>query len=238
MASNSGGTSGRNECGKQCKPCFFRSSIGKKYIMGATGLGLSLFVLMHLLGNLGLFVSAEAYNKYSHALVSNPVIYLAEAGLLGIFAFHLINGICLTFQNKRARPQRYAMITQGEKAVSHASRTMIHTGIVVFIFTIYHLVTFKYGPYYEVTYNGVTMRDLQRLVVEVFQSPAYVVGYIIALLALGHHLSHGVQSAFQSLGFNHPKYNCSIKRFGFVFALLVTLGFISQPLYVYFYLNR
>lgn len=220
------------------KPCFFRSSIGKKYLMGITGLGLSLFVLMHMLGNLALFVSAEAYNKYSHTLVSNPLIYGAEAGLLGILLFHLLTATRLTLQNKRARTQSYAMPTQGEKGVSNASRTMIHTGIVIFIFTVYHLITFKFGPYYEVTYNGVTMRDIQRLVLEVFQSPAYVIGYIIALLALGHHLSHGVSSAFQSLGFNHPKYNCMIKRIGYGYALLVTVGFISQPLYVYFYLNR
>lgn len=238
MASTSGGTSAGCVGGKLSQPCFFNTSIGKKVLMGATGLGLSLFVLMHMLGNLALFVSAEAYNKYSHALVSNPVIYLAEAGLLGIFVFHLISGIRLTLQNKKARGSRYAMWTQGEKAVSHASRTMIHTGILVFIFAVYHLITFKFGPHYDVTYDGVTMRDLHRLVVEVFQSPAYVFGYIIALLALGHHLSHGVKSAFQSLGLNHPKYNCLISSIGWGFALLVTLGFISQPLYVYFFLNR
>lgn len=220
------------------KPCFFRSSIGKKVLMGMTGLGLSLFVLMHMLGNLVLFVSAEAYNKYSHTLVSNPLIYAAEVGLLALLLFHLLTAIRLTLQNKRARGQSYAMPTQGEKAVSNASRTMIHTGMVIFIFAVYHLITFKFGPHYEVTYDGVTMRDIQRLVVEVFQSPAYVIGYIVALLALGHHLSHGVSSAFQSLGFNHPKYNCMFKRIGYGFALLVTVGFISQPLYVYFYLNR
>ncbi len=238
MASTAGGTSVGNVGGKLSKSCFFSSSIGKKYVMGATGLGLSLFVLTHLLGNLALFVSAEAYNKYSHALVTNPLIYIAEAGLLGIFLLHLSMAVSVNLQNKSARPTRYAMPTNGEKAVSNASRTMIHTGIVVFIFAVYHLVTFKFGPHYDVTYDGVTMRDLHRLVVEVFQSPAYVAGYVVALLALGHHLSHGVKSAFKSLGFNHPKYVFSVEKIGFGFALLITIGFIAQPLYVFFYLNR
>jgi succinate dehydrogenase / fumarate reductase cytochrome b subunit len=191
-----------------------------------------------MLGNLALFISAEAYNKYSHALVSNPLLPLAELGLVAFFLIHLYCAITLTMRNRTARPQRYAMATNGEKAVTNASKTMAATGIVLFIFIAYHIVTFKYGSYYEVTYDGVVMRDLQKLIVEVFQSPAYVAFYVISLAILGHHLSHGVQSALQSLGVNHPQYSPLFKKLGFVFALLVTIGFISQPLYVFLYLNR
>ena len=223
---------------RQANPTFFSSTIGRKYLMALTGLGLSVFVLLHMLGNLGLFVSAEVYNKYSHALISNPLIYVAEIGLLAIFIIHIISAVLLSLRNQTARLDRYAMPTHGQKAVTNASKTMIHTGIVILIFTVYHLITFKYGPHYEVTYNGVTMRDLHQLVLEVFKSPAYVAGYVFALLLLGHHLSHGVQSAIKTLGFYHPKYVNCVGRIGLGFALLVTIGFVAQPLYVFFSLNR
>lgn len=201
--------------------------------MGVTGLGLSLFVLMHMLGNLLILVSPEAYNMYGHKLVSNPFIYVAEAGLILMFFAHMINAFVLKAKNKGARTRAYATGLNGEKSIDVASKTMIHTGIVILIFAVLHLITFKYGNYYEVSYNGETVRDLAKLMYEVFQSPIYVLWYLFSLLMLGLHLSHGVASAIKTLGFNHPQYNDTIECIGKAFGWVVAFGFIVQPIYIF-----
>jgi succinate dehydrogenase / fumarate reductase cytochrome b subunit len=210
-----------------------KSTIGSKALVGVTGLGLSLFVLAHMAGNLLMFVSPKAYNLYGHALVSNPLIYLAEAGLVVLFVVHLVKALLLTWNNHSSRPQKYAVVGQGDKATSTTTKTMWMQGLVILVFVILHLITFKYGNYYEVTYDGLVVRDLHRLIVEVFQQPMYVFGYILALLALGFHLCHGVGSAFQTIGLNHPQYTPIIKKISLAYGLIVAGGFISQPLYVF-----
>ena len=102
------------------------------------------------------------------------------------------------------------------------------------VFLILHLITFKYGTHYSVTYGGVEMRDLHRLIVEVFQSPVYVGWYVVCLILLGLHLKHGFFAAFNSLGFRHPRYSVCLKCIAWFYCLIVTAGFLSQPLYVYF----
>lgn len=123
------------------------------------------------------------------------------------------------------------MTANGEKAPSFASRTMVYTGSIILVFAVYHILTFKYGAFYTATYDGVEMRDIHRLVIEVFQNPAYVLGYILCMMVLALHLSHGVSSMFQSWGFNHPKHTPCLEKFGYVYALIVAAGFIAQPLY-------
>ena len=211
----------------------FRSSIGKKYLMGLTGLGWAGFVLSHMLGNLLIFVGPEAYNKYSHALITNPFLPVAEVGLVLLLIVHVWLAINLSIENTKARPQGYAVAPSGAKRASVASRTMAYTGSLVLAFIILHIITFKYGPEYTATYNGVEMRDLHRLVLEVFHSPGYVAWYVVALVLLGFHLSHGFSSSFQSLGINHPRLNPVLKKAGIIYSLIVVAGFIAQPLYVF-----
>ena len=110
---------------------------------------------------------------------------------------------------------------------------MIYHGSLLFAFVVYHLITFKFGTVYMVTYDGLEMRDIHRLVVEVFQSPVYVAGYVLCMIAVGVHLSHGVSSMFKSWGFNHPKYTPMIEKAAGAYAVIVALGFIAQPLYVF-----
>lgn len=209
------------------------SSIQKKMIMGVCGAIWAGFVFAHMAGNMLILVSAELYNRYGHAIVSNkPLLYTAEAVLIGALLVHAGVGILLAIENRRAKPQKYAVSAVGEKRATLASRTMAFQGSIILFFIIYHLITFKYGTEYMVSYNGVEMRDLHRLVIEIFQQPIYVVGYVVCLLLLGWHLSHGVSSIFQTLGLNHPKYNQKIKWAGCIYALVVAAGFISQPLYV------
>lgn len=202
--------------------------------MAVAGIALSLFVFMHAAGNLFLFVSPEAYNKYGHAIVSNPLIYIAEAGLVLFFAIHIVAGVILTIKNISSRPQKYAKLAKGDKATSIANRLMAVQGMVLFGFIVIHLITFKYGEYYETSVDGAIVRDLFRLVYEVFQKPEYVFSYILCLLVLCFHLSHGLYSALQTLGFNHPKFTPKIKCASVLYGLTVATMFISQPLYMYF----
>jgi succinate dehydrogenase / fumarate reductase, cytochrome b subunit len=137
-------------------------------------------------------------------------------------------------RNRRARPVSYAVSSSGEKKTSLIMRTMWHQGLLIFVFVVYHLVTFKYGPHYEVQYGDQTVRDLYRLVVEVFQQPAYVGWYVVCLIVLGFHLSHGVKSSVQSLGYNHPRHEPIVTKISLAFTFLVCGGFLAQPLYMFF----
>lgn len=214
---------------------FFLTTIGKKYLMGITGLIWAGFVLTHMIGNMLLLVSADAYNQYSHALTSTELIYVAEAGLVAAFLVHVICAISLTLENRAARgDQRYAMTPNGEKGVRLASKTMAIHGSILLVFLITHIATFKYGTIYDTTVKGVPMRDLARLVFEVFQQPGYVVWYVISLLFLFLHLSHGVGSSFQSLGWKKESIEKPIKCLSWAYAAIVVAGFLSQPLYAYF----
>jgi succinate dehydrogenase / fumarate reductase cytochrome b subunit len=107
--------------------------------------------------------------------------------------------------------------------------------MVIFVFLIWHLYTFKYGDYYEYTVvgTGEVIRDLFRLLVEKFSNPTYVVGYSSCLIILGMHLSHGLSSSIRTLGFNHPKYDKKVRCVGTAYALIVLLGFASQPLFIF-----
>jgi len=214
---------------------YFFSTIGRKQLMGLAGLALAVFVLGHAAGNLLMFIGPDTYNKYGHALVKNPLLYVAEAGLVLFFSAHVLAGIVLTIRNFSARPQNYAVAAKGAKATSKTTKTMWLQGIVLLGFIILHLITFKYGTYYEITIDGVVMRDLFRLLYEVFQSPWYVTWYIVALLILCFHLAHGVHSALQSLGANHPKYTPAAKCVSVFYGLFVAFAFIAQPVYMYFF---
>ena len=215
---------------------FLASTIGSKLILGLAGLGLSAFVLTHMLGNLLIFWGPETYNRYSHALVSNPLIEVAEIGLVAIFLLHIIFAILLTLRNRKARPENYVAVAKGEKATSFIEKTLIHQGVVIFVFVILHIVTVKYGSNYTVTYGADSMRDLYRLLEEWFQNFYYMGFYIVAVGVLGLHLGNGLRSSLQTLGFYHPQSQPFVKKLSQLFGLIVTLGFISTPIYMYIYL--
>ncbi|MEZ0390984.1 MAG: succinate dehydrogenase cytochrome b subunit [Pseudobdellovibrionaceae bacterium] len=214
---------------------FFLTSIGKKYLMGFTGLIWAGFVLSHMAGNLLIFIGPDAYNKYGHAIVSGGILIPAEIILVLALIVHVTMAIWLTLENRAARgQQRYAVTPKGEKGGNWASRTMAIQGSLILAFVILHLATFKYGTYYETTVDGVTMRDLHRLMVEVFQRPGYVVWYVVALIFLGLHLRHGVGSIFQSFGLKNDHYAPLIQKISIGYGLIVALGFMAQPLYIFF----
>jgi succinate dehydrogenase / fumarate reductase cytochrome b subunit len=129
------------------------------------------------------------------------------------------------------------MTASGKKAPRFQSKWMIFHGSIILVFIITHLATFKYGPGlaegYETVIDGVKMRDLYRLVLEVFQSPGYIAWYAIAMMVVGLHLSHGFYSSFASLGIYHPRFSPMLSKFGYLYAAIVALGFIVPPIYVF-----
>ncbi len=218
------------------------SSVAKKFINAVTGLILCIFIAIHLLGNVTLLTgNAEAFNSYAHFLLSMGVlIYLAEIGLIVFFLFHVFTALMVWWDKQTARPVAYGMTAAAgapsKKTIS--SQTMIYTGVVLFVFTIYHLITFKYGPGiaegYVMDVDGVVIRDLYRLTMEVFSRPGYVIGYVAAMAFMGFHLRHGFWSAFQSLGVNHPRCTPVIYGLALLFAVIMAVGFLILPILIYF----
>lgn len=242
------------------------SQVGKKLLTGITGLGLTLFVILHMLGNLSYFSGDDgAYNKYSDFLLgTGPLLYLLEIVLLVAFLLHAYLGIVIYLGKRRARKVGYSKyVSRGEPSLQSASsRTMIFTGIVLSVFLVIHLASFKFGPGIDEGYvanelgvagdvatdeakigqetvetvgNVVVMRDLKRLVTERFQSPFYTFGYMAVMILLGFHLRHGIWSAFQSLGAMSPRARPIVYAIGGLLALGIAVGFLVLPLYIYFF---
>jgi succinate dehydrogenase / fumarate reductase cytochrome b subunit len=216
---------------------FFSTSVGTKVLIALTGLGFAAFLLLHLAANLLVLVDYDAYNAYSHKLVSNPLVYTAEAGLAALFLIHAYVAIANYLRNRRARPlgyeqQRWSGHTSRK---SLASTTMILSGIWLLAFMVLHLKTFKFGAWYPGPHG---MRDLARLVIEKFAEPGYVLFYVVSMAVVGLHLRHGLSSAFQSLGVDHPRYLRWILRAGLVVAVLIGVGFAAIPVVLYLHGGR
>ena len=211
-----------------------QSTVGKKYLMGLSGLVWLGFIFGHMAGNMTILVSPDMYNAYGHSITSNKILlYGTEVTILLALVVHVTCAVLLTLQNREARETRYAVTPNGEKAPAFASQWMAVHGSIILVFIISHLITFKYGAYYETTVNGIVMRDLARLIYEVFNSTGAVIWYLVALVLLGLHLTHGVRSIFQSFGLLHPAYQPVIKKAGIVYSIVVAGGFISQPVFVF-----
>ena len=209
-----------------------QSSIGKKLLTGITGLGLVAFVVVHLLGNLTLFFSADAYNQIAHVIEwLGPLTYVVEGLLLAVALLHIAIGINIHIGTHKARPVNYTEYqSAGEPSrQSLSSRSMIISGLVIGAFLIVHLSTFKFGTYYTLPESS--ERDLARLVFETFHKPAYTFGYVAVLTLLGLHLRHGLWSALQSVGIATKK---GVYEASAVLAAVVALGFIGLPLAIYF----
>lgn len=224
-----------------------RSPIGKKLITGITGIGLVVFVLEHMIGNLAMFSGNEAYNEYAHFLASlGPLLYVLEAGIVAFFLFHIVNGIQIWLGKRKARPIGYHKYESAgsPSQQSTSSRSMIITGSILMVFLVVHLISFKFGPggpgnadaAYVVSHGGEEMRDLAKLVREKFESPFYTFGYTFVMLLLVVHLRHGVWSAFQSLGAMRPKYTPLVYGAGAILGVLIGFGFLALPLAIYFHL--
>jgi succinate dehydrogenase / fumarate reductase cytochrome b subunit len=214
-----------------------RSSIGKKLITGLTGLGLAAFVVMHMVGNLLMFVSGDLYNAYGRFIESlGPLLWVIELGLMGFVLVHAGYGVQIFLQRRRSRSVPYATYqSRGYPSLqTPSSRTMIWTGTILGIFIVSHLFTFKYGPYYLTDLNGREVRDLARLVIEIFQNPIYTASYTAVMILLGFHLRHGLWSALQSLGVLVQPWRSLAYSASLLLAVGVAIGFVVLPLTIYF----
>jgi succinate dehydrogenase / fumarate reductase cytochrome b subunit len=215
---------------------FLRSSVAKKAAMAVTGFILFGFVVVHMLGNLQVFLGQDTLNAYAKKLQDlTHLLWLARGFLLASLVVHVAVAARLTWENRRARPQAYA----AKKFVqaSYASRTMWMTGVITFLFTVYHLLHFTFGvtnpEYYHLT-DARGRHDVYSMVILSFRDPWISGAYVLAMAALCLHLSHGVSSAFQSLGLNRTRYNWFTGRVGNVAAMLIFAGNVSIPAAAFF----
>ncbi len=217
----------------------FTSSVGKKFIMAATGLCLFLFVFLHLVGNLQMFLGWESLNRYGAFLQGNvELLWPARIALLAIVTLHIWSAVKLTQENRAARPQPYA---QHEiVAASYASRTMFMSGLIILAFIIFHLLHFTVqvtavnltGQDFTKLHDAKDRHDVFAMIVLGFRNP-YVSGfYVIAMFLLFLHLSHGLSAMFQSLGWKSPAYAPKIDAFAKIVSWLIFVGYISIPIAV------
>jgi succinate dehydrogenase / fumarate reductase cytochrome b subunit len=216
----------------------FSSTIGKKLVMAVTGLGLCGFLVVHLAGNLLLYVGPEQYDHYADSLhAQKALLTVAEFGLLVLFVGHIWLAVTTNRENIAAREIPYAM-RQSKRPpsalVTPASSMMYATGIAVLLFLLLHLSDFRFNEY--VSKLGVRQHGGEThfaRAVNILHDPLSAIVYVLGSCVLGYHVLHGFQSAFHTLGLNHPKYTPFIKCLGILFAVTVALGFGSFPLWAW-----
>jgi succinate dehydrogenase / fumarate reductase cytochrome b subunit len=213
----------------QREATFFGSSIGKKVVMAATGLVLVGFVVGHMIGNLQVYLGAEALNGYAEFLrhfLHGQGIWLARGGLLVAVALHIWAATTLTLGNWKARPIGYRQWQARES--TYASRTMVWSGPILAAFIVYHLLHLTTGQ----AHPEFVASDVYRNVVIGFQNPFTSAFYILAMLALGLHMYHGLWSLLQTLGLSHDRWNPWRRVIAALVAGVVVVGNISIPVAV------
>lgn len=216
------------------------SSIGQKFVMAITGLLLCGFLVVHLAGNLLVYVGADAYNKYAAELHSMMLLPVAETGLFLLLFIHIALAFKLTRDNQRARQISYQQ-TQSKieekpslfdrTGMGQTSSWMFISGSIILAFLLMHMIDMKLHANPGVDYTEATPYGI---IVQVLGSSLSAPIYIVGTIVLGFHLSHGFWSAFQSLGLNHPKYMPWIKKLAILFAFVIAVGFVSLPIWGYF----
>lgn len=217
------------------KSSFFGSSIGKKILMAGSGILLLGFVIAHMLGHLQMFQGQNAYNNYAKTLKDlGPLLWIARSGLLVVFLLHISVAIILSRENSNARPVGYKFSSTIQ--ASFASRTMVLTGLLVLSFVIYHLMHFTLGitnPEHFLLKDSLGRPDVYSMFVLAFQDNAIAGSYFAAMIILGIHLSHGIFSAFQTLGLNNVELNPKVKSASIGIAILIVSGYLSVPIGIF-----
>jgi len=211
-------------------PNFWQSTNGKKAVMAVTGAILFLFVVGHLAGNLQIFESRERINAYGRFLKSvGELLWLARGILIVSVVLHIWATVQLALRNRKARPVGYKV--KKSVASNYADRTMYWSGPIVLAFVIFHLLEFTAGTLHPgaATFSDT---DIYYNVVAGFRVWWVSAWYIFSMILLGFHLRHGIWSAFQSLGVNHPRHTPVLQRAAWWIAVLITVGYISIPVAV------
>jgi len=213
---------------------FPTSSVGRKLVMAATGQLMVLFVILHVLGNGTIYFGwLNAYAAHLHALP--PLVWSFRTGLIILFAFHIFYGIVLTLENYGAKPQSYVM--RNDQSATVAGRNMIWTGAVIGSFLIYHLLHFTFqvtNPALAAAkhLDALGRPDVFTMVLKSFQNFGIASVYLLAMTALWLHLSHGIQSSFQTWGLNSEESLPLIKRAGAFAAVILFLAYIAVPIVI------
>lgn len=220
-----------------------RSSLGKKFLMALTGLVWFGFVVGHLTGNLLLLLGRQAFNDYGEFLEHlghGKLLPLVEIFLVATLATHVVTGLTVAWADKsRARPRGYEMSRNagGRSQKTLASTSMAWTGTILLLFLIFHVATFKFGVIQPTSSPAYLEKphDLYARVVTAFANPVYVGIYTLVMALLGVHLSHGIWSAFQSLGLNNPRIMQVLRPLAYVVAAILAVGFLFLPASIYMF---
>ena len=214
----------------------WRSSLGKKYVMAITGLGLWIFVIIHMLGNLQIFLGPEKINAYAALLKANPtLLWSARAGLLFIAALHVVTAAQLVLANRRARPIGYEF--KKPVASTFANRTMFLSGLIILAFILFHLAHFTFGwvnPQFLRLEDAEGRHNVYQMMIAGFSNPVISIFYIVSMGLLLSHLSHGVSSLFQSLGLRSKKTFGFFDKLAKISALALFIGNSLIPLAILF----
>ena len=206
---------------------FYESTIGKKAIMAVTGLVLFGFLIAHMLGNLQIFLGQEVMNHYAETLHGNPsLLWSARSILIISVVLHIWASVQLSLLKNEARPVAYVRLTSIQS--SWASRTMMLSGPIIAAFVIFHLLHLTTGT---LPLPFIPLHAYENLVTGFSVIPIAVV-YVVVMVVIGFHLSHGVWSMFQSVGFSHPRYTPLIKKLAPIGSWILIAGFVSVPIAV------
>ena len=212
----------------------YQTAVGKKWVMGVTGIMLMGFVLVHMVGNLHMYQGPTDFNEYAeqlrtlggHLVPREGVLWLLRLGLICAVLLHLHAAITLTVMNRQSRPYNY-QAARNYSAANFASRSMRATGIIVLLFVVFHLLDLTWGVFLGDDYiHG----DVYNNVVRSLSSAPVAIVYMLANVALAVHLYHGAWSLFQSLGWNNPKFNQARRAFATAFAGIILVGNLSFPI--------
>jgi succinate dehydrogenase / fumarate reductase cytochrome b subunit len=206
---------------------FYRSTLGKKVLMAVTGIILFVYVVGHMLGNLQIYIGAEQINAYAEFLHSKPVLlWGARLVLLFCVVVHIIAAVQVWLQSRRSRPVKYRAFRP--PAVDYAAKTMAWSGPIIAAFVVFHILDLTTGaanPDYR-------HLDVFHNVTASFSRPLVAGIYILANVLLAMHLYHGLWSLFQTMGWEHPRFNWLRKTFAVAFAVIIGAGNVSIPLAV------
>ena len=215
------------------RTAFFSSSVGTKVLIGITGFALFLYLVIHIAGNLLVFFGPAVFNQYAYMMEErNPLLPAIELLLLAVFLVHVYKTVRMFLSNQSARPVRYAQKKPAgpPSRKSLASSTMIVSGLWLLAFLIVHVKAFRFSPTYPWGDGG---RDLYRQEMENLSNPFVAGFYVLSMIVVGSHLWHGISSALQSLGLDHPRWTPRVLMAGKVFAVAIAGAFIVIAVWVY-----
>lgn len=223
---------------------FLKSTLLSKVVMAVTGVIIVLFVTGHTVGNMQMFAGKETFNAYAHFLQGlGELLWVIRIVMLLSLVLHVITSINLALINSAAKPVKYKVKRYVKAKLT--TRTMIWTGLMILAFLVYHILHFTSGTADPSIYGHIEQyalsdgtvpnvlfqrHDAYLMVVQGFKQPIVSIIYLVGVILMGFHLSHAIQSMFQTLGLNHPKYDALISKGTFIWAVVIVLCLISIPI--------